>query len=193
MIALYSNLLVSIFCSLLCIEGQGMNFLPKRAFVQLWKHRPRIVGELRVLQYNVLADGLSGLRTDLGGFSRVKSEHLQWGFRKGLILSELLEHDADVITLQECDHYYDFFQPELQRMGYESVFAPKPASACLEVSNSSDGCAVFVKASKIRIISTEVRIVLHPYSYFHDNRQHGAFVFSIPDTNLRLTSTSHLG
>ena len=40
--------------------------------------------------------------------------------------------------------------------GYAGVYAPKPASACLKVSENSDGCALFVKRDKIRILSTEV-------------------------------------
>jgi mRNA deadenylase 3'-5' endonuclease subunit Ccr4 len=114
------------------------------------------LARLRVLQYNILADGLSGMREDKGGFSRAKREHLDWKRRKGMILQEILRYEPDVITLQECDHFHDFFLPELSAAGYTGVFAPKPISACLEVSNSSDGCAIFVKDNKLRIDSTEV-------------------------------------
>ena len=45
----------------------------------------------------------------------------------------MTQYQPDVITMQENDHYYDFFLPELAALGYDGFFAPKPASACLEV------------------------------------------------------------
>ena len=115
-------------------------------------------GTFRVLQFNMLADGLSGLRQDLGAFSRVTAEDMNWEKRGKLLLHEILQYDPDIITLQECDHYYDCFLPELDARGYDGMFAPKPASACLEVSDNSDGCAIFVRRSKIYVTSFEVRL-----------------------------------
>lgn len=109
----------------------------------------------RVLQFNILADGLSGLREDLGAFSRATSESMSWDVRKHQLLHEMLQYDPDCITLQECDHFYDFFSPRLTTYGYDGVYAPKPASACLEVSENSDGCAIFVKRDRLKIVSSE--------------------------------------
>ena len=113
-------------------------------------------GDIRVLQFNMLADGLCGLRADLGAFSRATLSDVIWERRKTQLLYEILQYDPDVVTLQECDHYYDFFLPELMKRGYDGLFAPKPASACLEVSDNSDGCAIFLRRSKITAISAEV-------------------------------------
>ena len=112
---------------------------------------------IRVLQFNVLADGLAGLRSDLGDFSRVSNEILSWKHRRKKLLNEIIQYAPDIITLQEVDHYYDFFLPELRKRGYLGCFAPKPTSKCLEVSNNSDGCALFVKKSKLRIVSVEAK------------------------------------
>ena len=60
---------------------------------------------------------LAGLNPDQGHFSRIKSEHLQWEYRKHLLLHEITQYDPDIITLQEVDHYYDFFLPELNDRG----------------------------------------------------------------------------
>ena len=117
-------------------------------------------GKLRVLQFNMLADGLSGLRQDLGAFSRVTADDMNWDKRGKLLLHEILQYDPDIITLQECDHYYDCFLPELNARGYDGMFAPKPASACLEVSDNSDGCAIFVRRSKMYITSFEVSLCI---------------------------------
>ncbi|KAJ1439779.1 Endonuclease/exonuclease/phosphatase [Ochromonadaceae sp. CCMP2298] len=112
---------------------------------------------LRVLQYNVLADGLAGLRDDGGGFSRATKGQLNWETRKHKLLSEITRYSPDVITLQEVDHYYDFFLPELRQRGYVGIFGPKPTSACLEVSDSSDGCAMFINSKRLRVLSCETQ------------------------------------
>ena len=112
---------------------------------------------LRVLQFNVLADGLAGLRPDLGRFNRASKEILDWEYRKSRILHEITQYAPDIITMQEVDHYYDFFLPELSARGYTGYFAPKPTSACLEVSKNMDGCSMFVKRSKLRVISCETK------------------------------------
>ena len=116
---------------------------------------PRSDTMFRVLQFNILADGLSGLREDLGAFSRATAESMSWDVRKHQLLHEMLQYNPDCITLQECDHFYDFFLPQLATYGYDGVYAPKPASACLEVSENSDGCAIFVKRDRLRVVSSE--------------------------------------
>lgn len=112
---------------------------------------------LRVLQFNVLADGLAALRPDLGRFNRASKAILEWDHRKSRILHEITQYEPDIITMQEVDHYYDFFLPELSARGYTGYFAPKPTSACLEVSKNEDGCAMFVKRNKLRVISCETK------------------------------------
>lgn len=112
---------------------------------------------LRIQQYNVLADGLAGLRPDLGQYSRVDKQILDFERRKGQLLKEIIQYNADIVTLQECDHYHDYFLPELSKRGYVGYFAPKPTSACLEVSPNSDGCALFIKYEKLSVVSIETK------------------------------------
>ena len=114
--------------------------------------------ELRVLQLNILADGLSGLRNDRGFLSRVTQRAIDWEYRKDRLLNEIVQYSPDIISLQENDHYYDFFLPELNARGYDGFFAPKPASACLEVSDRSDGCSLFLRRSKLKTVSTQTGI-----------------------------------
>jgi nocturnin len=125
---------------------------------------------IRVLQFNTLADGLSGLRPDDERTQiRPSPFSLSWEHRKSLLINEIGRYDADVVSLQEVDHYYDFFLPELRKLGYDGLYAPKPISTCMEVSNNCDGCAIFIKRNKLRIISSEVNIhnnctIQQPYS-----------------------------
>lgn len=54
---------------------------------------------LRVIQFNILADGLSALRPDMGKFSRVSRDVLEWNARKFKLLDEISQYNPDVVTL----------------------------------------------------------------------------------------------
>lgn len=71
---------------------------------------------------------------------------MTWSNRKHRSLQELLTYNPDIICLQEVDHYHDFYQPQLQQVGYEGAFVPKVDSPCLRFPDNSgpDGCAIFV-------------------------------------------------
>jgi len=107
---------------LLCLAGllsalvRGWEFGPKlRRFVPLTHMLTRAVPQapahvadvrsedIRVLQLNMLADGLSGLREDMGDFSRVTQEQLAWAGRSRRLLHEILQYEPDVVTLQVCE------------------------------------------------------------------------------------------
>ena len=92
-------------------------------------------GSIRVMQFNVLAEGLSSLPSDDppssschapstgGGFTSLQSpEILNFQRRKVRLLEEIISHDPDVIAIEECDNYHGFFKPVLAKLGYESVF-----------------------------------------------------------------------
>lgn len=114
---------------------------------------------LRVLQFNALADGLSGSRADLGDFSRTSAAALDWQTRKSKLLHEITQYQPDIITMQEVDHYHDFFLPELASLDYVGFFAPKPVSPCLLTTSSADGCAIFLKSSRLRVITSETKTI----------------------------------
>ncbi|KAJ1638623.1 Endonuclease/exonuclease/phosphatase [Pavlovales sp. CCMP2436] len=98
------------------------------------------VGIVRVLQFNTLARGLSAgplaptpfrptLKSDFGGFDEVEAPEavLDWGTRRWSVLAEILRQEPDLISLQEVDHFADFFQPALVAAGYDSLFQPVSA------------------------------------------------------------------
>ena len=131
---------------------------PKRDFITLPGSYGLKASEhftFRVLQFNVLADGLSALQPNKGGYTRVETSDLMWEKRRQRLISEITQYSPDIITMQEVDHYDDFFFPQLSQMGYCGLFAPKPISACLEVSENSDGCAIFISKKKFHMISSE--------------------------------------
>ena len=144
------------------IDDHGSALPPARAFLPLpasslpTPSSSQPTAKLRLLQFNVLADGLSGLLPDLGGFSRVSEEgaELKWEYRRDLILNELTRYRADVVCVQEVDHFLDFLAPEMERRGYLGLFSPKPCSPCLAVSSRPDGCAMFIRTAALRLVSS---------------------------------------
>lgn len=89
-------------------------------------------------------------RNDFGNLATIecqtgRSTWFNWEVRKLQLLAEIVRSNAEVITLQECDHFHDFFLPALQKMGYDGIFCPKANSACLYTGWYPDGVAVFWK------------------------------------------------
>jgi ubiquitin C len=116
--------------------------------------------QFSVKQFNILAEGLSSgpdaptpfspdRRSGFGGFTAVPRPDLCLDFpkRKWLVVDELLADAADVITMQECDHWRDFFLPVMELFGYAGVFRAKSNSPCLQFGYFSDGCAILYKES----------------------------------------------
>ena len=58
---------------------------------------------------------------------------------------------ADIISLQEVetDQFYNFFQPELRREGYDGVFSPKSRAKTMNEMERKhvDGCAIFFRSA----------------------------------------------
>lgn len=99
-----------------------------------------------LMQWNLLADGLSGSRKDKGGFISVPLDCLSWEFRKKRILEEILRFNCDILCFEEIDHYHDVFEPVLSSLGYDSIFYPKPHSKC----SPPDGIACFYRSNYIK-------------------------------------------
>lgn len=106
------------------------------------------VETLSLLCYNILCERCATER--LYGYT--PSWALAWKYRKELILSEVLNYNADFLCLQEVDvaQYEDYFLRQLNERDYEGVFWPKSRANTMEESQRRlvDGCATFYKASK---------------------------------------------
>lgn len=103
-----------------------------------------------LIQMNTLADQLS----DAASFPHVDPAILTWNHRKQLLLSELTDRHggevADIICIQECDHYDDWFKPQLAHHGYsQSTFLKKVSSF------SADGVSLFVRDAAFTIARHE--------------------------------------
>ena len=103
---------------LLLFNVEGVILPSRRAFLPLkgmLSLQPNSL-TLRIQQFNLLADGLSGARDDLGRFSRATQDMLDWENRREALLHEIVQYDADIVTLQECDHFQDFLHQECENL-----------------------------------------------------------------------------
>jgi CCR4-NOT transcription complex subunit 6 len=77
---------------------------------------------------------------------------LEWNYRRGLIMAELLKHQADFLCLQEVQtaQYEEYFVPKLNNAGYEGVYYPKSRYKTMNEADRKlvDGCAIFFNKSR---------------------------------------------
>eukprot|EP00518_Triparma_eleuthera_P020425 CAMPEP_0197562518 /NCGR_PEP_ID=MMETSP1320-20131121/27061_1 /TAXON_ID=91990 /ORGANISM="Bolidomonas sp., Strain RCC2347" /LENGTH=365 /DNA_ID=CAMNT_0043124257 /DNA_START=121 /DNA_END=1215 /DNA_ORIENTATION=+ len=131
---------------------------------------------LRLMQFNLLAEGLSCVagtqapnpnpkkQPEGGNFTElpkgpdgvIGSEILDFATRKFRIVEEILSKGPDILTVQELDRFGDFFQPVLSKFGYDGIFSPKADSPCLQFGFYSDGVAIFWKREKFTLTSSAI-------------------------------------
>ena len=76
------------------------------------------------------------------------------------MLEEIARHDADIICLQEVDHF-PLLKEALACLNYDGYFFPKPDSPCLYLPENAgpDGCAIFYKRNRFDIEKVESRVI----------------------------------
>jgi len=97
---------------------------------------------IKFLTYNILADCYAKKEH----FPEVNPRFLTWQHRKHSLLQIIDAVDADVICLQEVDHYEAFVDPELRARGYEGVYKQRNGI------DKQDGCATFWKRKSFRLV-----------------------------------------
>jgi mRNA deadenylase 3'-5' endonuclease subunit Ccr4 len=108
--------------------------------------------QLRVLTWNVLADGLA----QHGGWTHLPSPDapaLAWQQRFPRLLAEVAAARADIVCLQECNRFEDAWLPAMQRLGYEGRRWRKPRSPCERYGADADGLALFWRRGRLRLAS----------------------------------------
>ncbi|KAG5641853.1 hypothetical protein DXG03_004112 [Asterophora parasitica] len=109
-----------------------------------------------VLSYNILCEKYATER--LYGYTPAWA--LTWDYRKELILTEVMNYDADFVCLQEVDitAYEDYFLKHLKTQDYEGVHWPKSRYKTMKDTDRRqvDGCATFYKASKYTLVEKQL-------------------------------------
>ena len=108
--------------------------------------------KLTVATWNVLADCYAhGQRRacaeDDASKKREAPSATNWSNRKLLLEHSLKECTADVICLQEVDHFADFYQACLTNLGYRSLYMQRP--------ERKDGCVIAYKTEFLALTSVD--------------------------------------
>lgn len=139
------------------------------------KIQPRPSNELRVLSYNLMADiHLSPEVERRANYAGCKVESLTRTRRIPLLLYEILQHQADIICLQECDAtvYEQLLRPALHAHGYSGFYSNKATSQL-------EGCAMFWSTHKF---SKDAEMKMYPLrDLFQDSPQLDQDWTSTPD------------
>ncbi|CAO3651164.1 unnamed protein product [Mucor hiemalis] len=106
-----------------------------------------------VLCYNILCEKYA--TSQMYGYT--PSWALNWDYRKELIISEVLNYNADIVCLQEIamKQYEEALGDAFKDRGdYDGVFFPKTRARTMsEVDKRAvDGCAIFYKGSKYNLV-----------------------------------------
>lgn len=114
--------------------------------------------KLRVLTWNVLADCYAKASPSSHATSSLPSYAAQplpnpsstsWSSRQDLLERTLFaQTGVDIYTLQEVDHFHDFFQPLFARRGYQTLFAQRP--------RKQDGCLIAYRDNQHELIASEI-------------------------------------
>ena len=75
-----------------------------------------------ILSYNVLAQAYA--KPDIFNYCRPIA--LKWRYRRENLLHEIAFRNADILCLQEIDHYDDWWRPQLSAAGYDSNLTRRP-------------------------------------------------------------------
>jgi len=100
---------------------------------------------LSVVTYNLLADCYA----TPGYFRNTDRSVLDWDERKKALISVLDALDADILCLQEVDHYHSFLLPTLRARGYDGRYKRRNGP------NKRDGCATFWRTSKLALVQAK--------------------------------------
>jgi uncharacterized protein with PIN domain len=110
--------------------------------------------ELTVATWNVLADCYAhgGSRStvvnkDTTATVAVGVSPYSWPYRSSLLKKCIADCTADVVCMQEVDHYDDFYKACFEECGYRSLYYQRP--------NRKDGCLIAFKTVKLSPVATD--------------------------------------
>eukprot|EP01017_Pseudomicrothorax_dubius_P034965 TRINITY_DN4846_c0_g3_i2.p1 TRINITY_DN4846_c0_g3~~TRINITY_DN4846_c0_g3_i2.p1 ORF type:complete len:153 (-),score=11.94 TRINITY_DN4846_c0_g3_i2:158-616(-) len=134
---------------------------------------------ISILSFNILADCYCPPEF----FPYADKQILLHSYRAPLIVKQIGELDADIVCLQEVDHYEDYFQGRLKALGYRSIYEPK--------SSRREGLLVAWKESRFKMTESFVRCFDrgHEYDqYFEFQKGYKALFVRLRDVNCRILS-----
>jgi endonuclease/exonuclease/phosphatase family metal-dependent hydrolase len=93
--------------------------------------------------WNVLADSYAYSHCLKSTPETAVPKYIEWDYRKNRIANSITSSGADILCLQEVDHYTDFFEPLLEKLGYKSLY--------LQRHKRKDGCLIAYNSEKFNV------------------------------------------
>ena len=98
--------------------------------------------KFRLASYNILAPSYAKQKF----FPKCKPEYLPWSARRTALLESIEALGADILCLQEVEHFEGFWRPALRALGYRGVYKQR-GGGC-----KPDGCATFYRESRFILV-----------------------------------------
>jgi hypothetical protein len=96
----------------------------------------------KCLSYNIYADcKCMGIK-----YSSTKL----WIVRREILLREIVSYSADILCLQDVDHYYDWWQPRLMSFGYDTLWKQKTS----ELYTHSEGVMICYRRNMFQLFKS---------------------------------------
>eukprot|EP00163_Fabomonas_tropica_P001212 TRINITY_DN10930_c0_g1_i2.p1 TRINITY_DN10930_c0_g1~~TRINITY_DN10930_c0_g1_i2.p1 ORF type:complete len:331 (+),score=45.40 TRINITY_DN10930_c0_g1_i2:95-994(+) len=126
-----------------------------RGKTELVNTAPLGTPEITLLNWNILASGLAS-RDSGSGFFKVSEEDLEFENRKKRVVEHIAARSPDIVCLEELDHFDDWYNLQLDKLGYCGVYQPKTQDT---IPGFRDGTGIFVKRETLEVTSR------HPIIY----------------------------
>lgn len=99
------------------------------------------------MSYNILSQDL--LRDNSYLYGHCNPGVLPWEYRLPNLLTEIRQHNADILCLQEVqeDHFVNQIKPALLDLGYQCEYKKR-------TGRKPDGCAIVFKTSRLSLVSS---------------------------------------
>lgn len=99
--------------------------------------------QINLACWNVLADSYAYSHCLKSAPETTVPKYIEWDYRKNRIAQSITSSRADILCLQEVDHYTDFYEPLLEKLGYKSLY--------LQRHKRNDGCLIAYNSEKYNV------------------------------------------
>lgn len=96
-----------------------------------------------------------------------------WSHRRENLFREIQEYNADIICLQECDKFEEFWKEKLQSLGYETYFDYQ-YNPSKEFRPFSYGLAFGFKSEKFNMLERDLVLMKQELLEQHDHNKHSS-------------------
>jgi mRNA deadenylase 3'-5' endonuclease subunit Ccr4 len=121
---------------------------------------------LNVASYNQLGNSLG----EQEHFIYVKPKVLSSEFRENKnleLITQLSNDNLDILTIVECDNYWKFWNPQMSKLGFDSVFSKRPTFRNSDfdltkgwgTSYKYDGVAIFFKSKRFQLTFEPITVM----------------------------------